>query len=174
MKNFTKTMFATLVCVTLVFTGCKKDDDGGMGSGLTEGNLTATVNGNNFQSLEGTTAAQETNSGGVRVIAVSAGTINSENLQMIVQNFDGVGTYPLNLLNIGTYSYLPDPSNPDPNSVVIYSTVNGTGNAGEINISSYSSTNVQGTFSFTGYNINDPNDTSTVSNGSFNIALTQN
>lgn len=174
MKNFTRSMFAALVCVALVFTGCKKDDDGGMGGAAAEGNLTATVNGNSFQSLEGTTAAQETNSGGVRVIAVSAGTIDSENLQMIVQNFDGVGTYSLNLINIGTYSYLPDPSNPDPNTVVIYSTATGSGNVGEINISSYSATNVEGTFSFTGYNINDPSDTTTVTNGAFNMALTQN
>ncbi|MEZ4858552.1 MAG: hypothetical protein R2781_07050 [Flavobacteriaceae bacterium] len=159
---------------SLVLTSCKKDDDGGGDPQAASGTMTAKVNGANFESLEGTVAAQESNSNGVRAIGISAGTVNSENLQMIIQNFDGVGTYELNIFNIGTYSYLPDPNNPDPSTVVVYMAVNGTTSGGEVNISSYSSDRVKGTFSFTGYNIEDNTDTVQVTNGSFDIAVTQN
>ena len=159
---------------SLVLASCKKDDDGGEDPQAASGTMTATVDGGSFESLEGTVMAQETNSGGVRVMAVSAGTVDSENLQMIIQNFDGVGTYELNLANIGTYSYLPDPRNPDPTTVVVYMAVNGTTSGGEINISSYTSDRVKGTFSFTGYNIQDNTDTVSVTSGSFDMEVTQN
>jgi hypothetical protein len=159
---------------SLLLASCKKDDDGGDDPQAAAGTMTAKINGANFQSLEGTAMAQESNSGGVRVLAVSAGTVNSENLQVIITNFDGEGTYNINFTNIGTYSYLPDPSNPDPNTVVIFTSVNGTSSVGEINISSYSETNVQGTLSFTGYNMNDPADTVSITEGSFDLELTQN
>ncbi|MAY23491.1 MAG: hypothetical protein CMC74_11985 [Flavobacteriaceae bacterium] len=171
--KFFKTLSLVLF-VSLAVISCKKDDEGGDGGDAGAGMMTAKVDGANFTSLDGTQAAEESNSGGVRVLAVSAGTVDSENLQMIVQNFDGVGTYDLNFLSIGTYSYLPDPSNPDPNTVVVYTTVNGTSSTGEINISEYSSTNVKGTFSFTGYNLNDNSDTVSVTEGSFDLELTQN
>jgi hypothetical protein len=52
--------------------------------------------------------------------------------------------------------------------------VNGTTSGGEIKISSYSSDRVKGTFSFTGYNIQNTSDTVSVTNGSFDIEVTQN
>jgi hypothetical protein len=159
---------------SLVLTSCKKDDDGGDDPQVAAGTMTAKVDGANFESLEGTVVAQESNSGGVRVMAISAGTVDSENIQMIIQNFDGVGTYELNLANIGTYSYLPDPNNPDPSTVVVYMAVNGTTSGGEVNISSYTADRVKGTFSFTGYNIQDTSDTVSVTNGSFDMEVTQN
>jgi hypothetical protein len=166
--------FSLLIFVSLSVLSCKKDDEGGDEGTAGAGMMTAKVNGADFQSLEGTATAQESNSGGVRVIAVSAGTIDSENLQIIIQNFDGIGTYDLSLINIGTYSYLPDPTNPDPNTVVVYTTVNGTSSNGEINITSYSESNVKGTFSFTGYNVDDNTDTVSVTNGSFDLEVMQN
>jgi len=159
---------------SIALVSCKKDDDGGGDPQAAAGTMTAKVDGANFQSLEGTAMAQETNASGVRVLAVSAGTVDSENLQVIIQNFEGEGTYDINFLNVGTYSYLPDPSNPDPNTVVIYSSVNGTNSVGEISISSYSESNVKGTLSFTGYNLNDASDTVSVTEGSFDLELTQN
>ncbi|MCW9036635.1 hypothetical protein [Altibacter sp.] len=171
MKNFKKVLF--VLFISLAVTACKKDDEGGDDGQAGEGQMVAKVDGQNFQSLEGTVMAQESNSG-VRTLAVSAGTVNSENLQMIIINFDGEGTYDLNFTNIGTYSFLPDPSNPDPSTVVVYSTANGNSSNGTINISSYSTTNVKGTFSFTGYNINNPSETTSVTEGSFDMALTQN
>lgn len=164
-----------ILALSLAFVSCKKDDNGGDEGTAAVGTFTAKVDGQNFEGLTGTVVAQVSASGSTEVIAVSGGTSNSENLQMIVQNFTGEGTYELSFLNIGTYSFLPDPSNPDPNTVVVYSTV-GDGQTinGEINISSYDGETVQGTFSFSGVNINDPNDTKSVTQGAFNIEVTQN
>ena len=164
-----------ILAVSLAIVSCKKDDNGGDEGTGGVGTFTAMVDGQSFEGLTGTVAAQVTAAGTTEVIAVSGGTSDSENLQMIVQNFTGEGTYELSFLNIGTYSYLPDPSNPDPNTVVIYSTL-GDGQTvnGEINIASYDGETVQGTFSFTGININDPNDTTSVTQGEFNIEVTQN
>ena len=97
--KFFKTLSLVLF-VSLAVISCKKDDEGGDGGDAGAGMMTAKVDGANFTSLDGTQAAEESNSGGVRVLAVSAGTVDSENLQMIVQNFDGVGTYDLNFLSI--------------------------------------------------------------------------
>lgn len=167
-------ILSLFLLASVALVSCKKDDDGGDDPQAAAGTMTAKVDGANFQSLEGTAMAQETNTSGVRVLAVSAGTVDSENLQVIIQNFEGEGTYDINFLNVGTYSYLPDPSNPDPNTVVIYSSVNGTNSVGEISISSYSESNVKGTLSFTGYNLNDASDTVSVTEGSFDLELTQN
>ncbi|MBZ0328351.1 MAG: hypothetical protein K8F54_12140 [Altibacter sp.] len=164
-----------ILMMSLAVTACKKDDDGGDGGGGAVGSFSAKVDGQTFEGLEGTVAAQVSDAGTSQVIAVSGGTANSENLQMIVQNFTGVGTYELSFLNIGTYSYLPDPSNPDPNTVVIYSTLGDAQSInGEVNISSYDGDTVEGTFSFTGFNINDIGDTVSVTSGAFNIEVVQN
>jgi len=153
-----------ILMVSLAVVSCKKDDDGGEDPTGGEGTLTAKVDGQTVNTTLGITAVE--NSG---TLAISGGTMESENLQIIITSFNGVGTYPLNFTNIGTYSYLPDPSNPDPNTVVVYATVNGLQNTGEINITSYSNSNVKGTFSFTGYNYQDTSDTVSVTEGQFNI-----
>lgn len=175
MKTFTKSILVTFLSFTfLMATSCKKDDDGG-GTAAGSGEFTAKVNGNNYESFPEATAAQLSGSGDFQTMAVSGGTMDSENIQFIIVGFDGVGTYSLNVTNIGTYSYLPDPNNPDPNTVVIYTTVgNGQGNNGEVNISTFDDSTVTGTFSFTGYNMNDTTDTVSVTNGAFNVAYTRN
>jgi len=94
---------------------------------------------------------------------------------MIIIDFDGEGSYNLNFTNIGTYSFLPDPSNPDPNTVVVYTTVgDAQSNNGTLNVSSYDGNTVTGTFSFTAFNLDDNTDTAEVTNGEFNIEITGN
>ncbi|SDE35363.1 DUF6252 family protein [Ulvibacter litoralis] len=175
MKIFTKSILITfLSCSLLMATSCKKDDDGG-GTAASSGEFTAKVNGNNYESFPEATAAQLSGAGEFQAMAVSGGTMDSENIQFIITGFDGVGTYSLNFVNIGTYSYLPDPSNPDPNTVVVFTTVgNAQGNNGEVNISTFDDTTVSGTFSFTGYNLDNIGDTVSVTNGAFNVAYTRN
>ncbi len=165
-----KTIMLTLF-VSLAITSCKSDDDAGPEATGGSGSFTAKVNGNDFSGLDGTVVAREVDSGPIKTLAVSGGTSASENLQIIIQDFDGVGTYDLGLLNIGTYSYLPDPANPDPNTVVIYTTVTGAG--GQINVSSYDGTTVSGTLSFTGVNLNNASDTVSITDGEFNISITR-
>ncbi|QNJ96992.1 hypothetical protein [Constantimarinum furrinae] len=173
MKTFKRILL--LVCISLSVLACKKDDEGGDDPAGGTGSFTAQVDGQSFEGISGTVVAQVSASGNGEAIAISGGTNASENLQMIIQNFTGEGTYELSFLNIGTYSYLPDPSNPDPNTVVVYSTVGDAQTInGELNVSSYDGNTVKGTFSFTGINLNDPADTVSVTNGQFNIEVTQN
>lgn len=168
MKNFKRILVLLMIGLTVV--ACKKDDDGGDDPAGGSGSFSAKVDGANYVSLDGTVAAQVQQSGPNEILAVSAGTANSENLQFILQGFDGVGTYELNFISIGTYSILPDTS--DPSSVIIYTTVTPDASAaGEVNISSYDGDTVKGTFNFTGYRNDDTTQTVSVTEGEFNVAL---
>ncbi|PVW17121.1 DUF6252 family protein [Marixanthomonas spongiae] len=161
-----------ILFVSLSLLACKSDDDGGDDPQGGEGNFTAKVDGNSYKGMSGTVVAEVSGNGAGQTLAVSGGTSKSENLQVIIIGFDGEGTYQLNFTNIGTYSYLPDPNNPDPNSVVVYTTVgDAQNNYGELKVSSYDGDSVKGTFSFTGYNLDDLNDTVAVTEGSFNIKV---
>lgn len=161
-----------MAVAAISFTSCSKDDDGGSDPDGGTGTFSAKVNGDSFTSLEGTVAGQITQSGPTKVFAISAGTKQSQNLQMIVTTFDGVGTYDLNFVNIGTYSYLPNPSNPDPSTVVIFTTGNGQSSNGQLKVSSFDGDVAKGTFSFTAYNLDNLSQSVSVSEGEFNIKMT--
>ncbi|HLW31514.1 MAG TPA: hypothetical protein VKX40_04575 [Aequorivita sp.] len=172
MKTFNKTILVLMAVAALSFTSCSKNDDGGSDPDGGTGTFSAKVNGDFFASMEGTVAGQITQSGPTKVFAISAGTTQSQNLQMIVTTFDGVGTYDLNFVNIGTYSYLPDPSNPDPNTVVIFTTGNGQSSNGQLKVSSFDGDVAKGTFSFTAYNLDNLSESVSVTDGEFNIKMT--
>ncbi|AFL81298.1 hypothetical protein Aeqsu_1819 [Aequorivita sublithincola DSM 14238] len=174
MKTFNKTILVLMAVLAISLTSCSSDDDGGEDPSGGTGTFSAKVDETTFTSLEGTVAGQLTSSGPTKVLAISAGTSKSENLQMIVTTFDGVGTYDLNFTNIGTYSFLPDPSNPDPNTVVIYSTANGQPSNGQLKVSSYEGNVVKGTFSFTAYNLNNTSQSVSVTEGEYNIEVVVN
>lgn len=161
-----------MAVAAISFTSCSKDDDGGSDPDGGTGTFSAKVNGDSFTSLEGTVAGQITQSGPTKVFAISAGTKQSQNLQMIVTTFDGVGTYDLNFVNIGTYSYLPNPSNPDPSTVVIFTTGNGQSSNGQLKVSSFDGDIAKGTFSFTAYNLDNLSQSVSVTEGEFNIKMT--
>ncbi|WP_157418065.1 hypothetical protein [Aequorivita capsosiphonis] len=174
MKIFNKTILVLMAVVAMSFTSCSKDDDGGSDPDGGTGTFSAKVNGDSFISLDGTVTGQITQAGPTKVFAISAGTMQSENLQMVVTTFDGVGTYDLNFTNVGTYSYLPDPSNPDPSTVVIFSTGNGQASNGQLKVSSFEGNIAKGTFSFSAYNLENPSQSTSVTDGEFNIEMTMN
>lgn len=174
MKTFNKTILVLMSVLAISLTSCSSDDDGGQDPSGGTGTFSAKVNGTTFTSLDGTVAGQITESGPTKVFAISAGTSQSENLQMVVTTFDGVGTYDLNFTNIGTYSFLPDPSNPDPNTVVIFTTGNGQPSNGQLKVSSFEGNVAKGTFSFTAYNLNNLSESVSVTEGEFNIEMTLN
>lgn len=158
-----------LIVFAAAFTSCKSDDDGGT-SASANGTLTAKVDGQSYESMPEATTAEESNSGGVSTLVISGGSIDSENIQFMLIGFDGEGTYQLNNINLGTYTYLENPS--DFNSVMLYTTVTDGSTNGEIKISSYTpGENVQGTFSFTGYNNQNVSDSKVISEGSFNVDI---
>lgn len=165
MKTMKNVMLVLLMSLAVIACN-KSDDDGGDDPQAGDGTLTAKIDGVNYTATLGITA-RVSGSGASQAFAVSGGTNDSENLQVIINGFDGEGTYEISLLNIGTYSYLPDPSNPDPSTVVIY-----TASSGELKVSSYDGTTAQGTFKFSAANLSNPSDTVEVTNGEFNIDVT--
>ena len=84
-----------MLVVALSFTACKSDDDGGT-SASANGELTAKVDGQSYESMREATTAEESNAGGVSTIAITGGSADSENIQFIIIGFDGEGTYQLN------------------------------------------------------------------------------
>ncbi|WP_271393690.1 hypothetical protein [Aequorivita sinensis] len=174
MKTFNKIFLFLMSVLAISLTSCSKDDDGGQDPTGGTGTFKAKVDGDSFNSLNGTVVGEITQSGPTKSFVISAGTSDSENLQMVITTFDGVGTYDLNFINIGTYSYLPDPSNPDPNTVVIYTTGNGQSTNGEIKVSSFENNIAKGTFSFTAYNLDNLSQSVSVTEGEFNIEMTVN
>ena len=168
MKNFKNVLILLMIGLTMI--ACKKDDEGGDDPMGGTGSFTAKVDGANYTGLDGTVAAQIQQAGPNDLLAISGGSANAENIQFIIQNFSGEGTYQLDFISIGTYTILPDTGNPS--SVLIYTTSAPGGEAaGEANISSFDGDTVKGTFSFTGYKSDDQSQTVSVTEGAFNIEL---
>ena len=164
--KFTSIFFLGL---SLSLTSCSTDDDGG-DSAAGEGNLTAKVDGKAYKSMPAATTAQENSSAGFEVITISGGSIDSENIQITIIGFEGVGTYTLNAVSLGTYTYLKDKS--DFMSAQIFSTATGASSNGEIKIAEYTKgESVKGTFSFTGYLTSDTTKKVVVSEGDFNVKI---
>ena len=121
MKTITR-ITSVLLFSLLVLTACSKDDDGGT-SAAGDGELTATVDGASFESFPEATTAVESNSGGIQILTISGGTMDSENIQISIIGFEGVGTYDLNSVSLGSYTYLEDTSNF--NSAMVFTTSTG-------------------------------------------------
>ena len=169
MKIFTKFISTFILGLVLLFAACSKNDDGG-DSAAASGELKARVDGKAYTSMPEATVAEENSSAGFEVITISGGSIDSENIQITIIGFEGVGTYDLNGSNIGTFTFLKDKS--DFLSAQIFSTSNGAASNGEIKIAEYTKgESVTGTFSFTGYLTSDTAQQVVVSDGEFNVNI---
>ena len=169
MKTCTKLILTFGLSSLFLFAACSKDDDGGT-SAAGSGELTAQVDGKAYTSMPEAALAEENSSAGLEVITISGGSIDSENIQISIIGFEGVGTYALNGVSIATYTYLKDKS--DFMSAQIFSTSNGSASNGEIKIAEYTKgESVKGSFSFTGYLTSDTSKTVVVSNGEFNVNI---
>ncbi len=168
MKTLKNVMLVLIMSLAIV--SCKKDDDGGDDPQGGDGTLTANVGGSSYTATFGITA-QIAGSGSAQALTISGGTADSENLQITIQGFDGEGTYDLSFVNIGAYTILTDINNPM--SAVIYSTIGDAQTVnGEVNVSSFDGNTAKGTFEFTAINLDDATDVKEVTNGAFNITVT--
>ncbi len=167
MRSTAKFFLAFILGLLLI--SCSSDDDGGV-SNAVDGKLTATVAGKSYTSFPEATLAEVNTSAGFEVITISGGSVDSENIQITIIGFEGVGSYNLNAMSSGTYSFLTNKS--DFNSVQIYSTAGGVTTSGEIKISEYKEgERVKGTFKFTGYLLSDTSKKVEFSDGEFNITI---
>lgn len=161
-----------LMCFSLItFTSCSNDDDGGDGGGgggAASGTITAKINGSSFTSLEMTSFANTTTGGGQTTL-VMQGNTQSQAINMIINGYDGVGTYQLSDDNVFRSASYIEPNISDPMATQTWNApFQDSGVVGEIKISEETDTNIKGTFNFTCKNSNDGT-TKNVTEGSFNL-----
>jgi len=165
MKTLSKTLYLSLVCLALVFTGCNKSDDGdvagaggaGGGGGGTGEFLTASIDGTGFTAstdLASLIGAQTTNG----VLVVQGSTNSGSFINFSIVNYTGAGTYTTgdDLTNSNSIQYgeLNGTTLSSWGSNLATSAVGGL-QPGEIIITSEANGVIEGTFSFEGYNASD-------------------
>lgn len=173
MKTFK--LLSLFLFVSLAVLSCKKDDDGNDGDNTAaEGTITAKIDGTTFTSLEIATTANEVNAGGGTTITIQGNDASGKAIIMIINGYDGTGTYEISDAGIfNTASYIETNVNDPQNTQSWNAPFANSGIAGEINISSKTDTNIQGTFNFEGKNGNDMS-MRNITEGSFNMTLMQN
>ncbi len=173
MKNLKHTLFVAMAVSIMSILSCSKDDDGGSAGNTGEGTITATVNGQQFTTLEITSAAN-TATGGGNVTLVLQGNTASQGVGMIINGYTGVGTYELSDSNIFTTANYVEPNASDPLNTQIWNApYQDSGVVGEINVAEDANGRVKGTFNYTAKNQNDGS-VKTISDGSFDLAKTEN
>ncbi len=179
MKTIKKTIYISLLCLAVVFTGCNKSDDdnndgnngdnGSNNGGGTEF-YTATVAGSSFEastdpaSLIGATLV--TNNG-ISTATAQGSTNDGRFINFTIINYSGPGSYTTG-------------DSPQNTNMIMYGSVNpvavwasnlasalvGGLQPGEITITSDSDGVLEGTFSFEGYNVEDET-SKMITSGSF-------
>src|SRR5262249_27774502 len=131
------------------------------------GQLTATVDGQAFSASQATAAANTSNTVAVITITGVQGSsaASARSLILILYNVSGPGTYPLgvNSTNFGGSGAVNEGADTG------ITPLNGT--SGTITITSLGPGHIAGNFSFTAAQINVAGTTRSVTNGSFDLAL---
>ncbi|HZW62464.1 MAG TPA: DUF6252 family protein [Flavobacteriaceae bacterium] len=168
MEKFQKFMLLAAVVLFTTVSSCSSDDDGGGGGQAAQGTITAKIDGVSFTSLEMTSFASVTTAGGQTTL-VMQGNTSSQAINIVINGYDGEGTYELSDNNVfRTASYIEPNVNNPVDTQTWTAPYENSGLAGEINISEETETAVKGTFSFTGKNSNDDS-IKTITEGSFNL-----
>ncbi|WP_111309040.1 DUF6252 family protein [Confluentibacter sediminis] len=159
----------TASCLLLVtFYSCSSNDDGGSNGAAGEGTIVAKIEGDTFTSMKITSFASVV-TGGAQTTLTMQGNTSSQAINMIINGYEGVGTYQLSDSNVFVIASYMEPNINDPlNSQTWSAPYQDSGVVGEIKISEETDTNVIGTFQFTCKNSNDDS-TKSVTEGSFNL-----
>jgi hypothetical protein len=170
MRTLKQFMLLVMTMSLVSLSSCSKDDDGGSGGNAAEGTITAKVNGNQFTSLEMTSFANLTTASGQTTL-VMQGNTQSQAINMIINGYNGVGTYEISDSNVFIIASYIEPNISNPLNTQTWSApFQNSGIVGEINVSEQTNTNIKGTFSFTCKNSNDGS-TKDITEGSFNLGI---
>lgn len=170
MRHLKNIMILFMVLTVGTFTSCSSDDDGGDPGDTTAaaGTITAKIDGANFTSLQLTTFANLVNAGGVSTLTIQGNT-DSQAFNLLINGYDGVGTYEISDAGIAIIASYIEPNITDPMNTQTWSApYANSGVIGEINISEETANGVKGTFFFTGKNANDDS-TKVITDGQFNV-----
>lgn len=163
--NFSKIFILLLVC-SVVFVGCKKDDEDenpDEGTELAGGSMSAKVDG---QAFEATLAVQATVSGNVFAFAGTANSSTSvRQININIADYQGTGTY--NFTTIGSSAIWSEGTSADR----IF-TANFLVGSGQVNITEVANGRAKGTFEFTGSNAGGGgSETRTITEGKFDVKI---
>lgn len=168
MRKLKLIMLFVMAGSLLTITSCSSDDGGGNDGVAGSGTITAKIEGVAFTSLEITSFAQLTSGGGQTTLVIQGNT-TSQGINIIVNGYDGVGTYKFTDSNVFVSATYIEPNISNPTESKIWSApFQDSGNVGEIKISEETDTDIKGTFNFTAKNSKDDT-TKSITEGSFNL-----
>lgn len=161
--------------LSFVAFSCSSDDDGGSGGAAASGTVTAKVDGTTVTSTEMLTVASLITAGSDTVLSIQGTNMDGKGYRITLNGVTGEGTYDIGggAVNTHMVSYVEGNASDPMNSQMWSAPYDDDSiNRGEVNISSYSTTNVKGTFSFTCKNPNDDS-VKNITEGSFNVDITE-
>ena len=165
LKNLAMVLF-----MALAITSCNKSDDDAGDGGGDEGNFSAQVDGSGFNANVAA-SANETTSGGQTTLVLLGSDASGKAINIIINGFDGVGTYPISSDNVFTSaSYTETDVNNPSNTQIWAAPFENSGMVGEINIAVKTDSNVEGTFNFDA-RLQNGTSMKNVTNGQFNLSL---
>ncbi|WP_293873818.1 DUF6252 family protein [Flavobacterium sp.] len=178
MKTIKHFSFAIVLALTTILSSCSKSDSGS-GAPATGSYILAKVDGANFTTVyagQNTAVASKSGTGaqtlvqivGTSVSNVSASGADSSNIAINLYGITAPGTYPVSPTTDGNVlAYTFSPSGSTTGMGTVYSTGDCAGSSGTITISSFTATQIEGTFSFTAKKSTTCDVTKTITNGSF-------
>jgi hypothetical protein len=167
MKTIKKTIYVTFLCLSVILASCSSSDDDNGGDGDNGGAggaeyLTAKIAGNDWAAstdIASLIGAETGTSNGTTVMTIQGSTNDGDYIQIVIQNYDGEGTYTTgdDIQNTNSLSYgeLVGTTGIDLwSNGFISALISGVG-TGQIVVESDSNGVISGTFTFNGYNAAD-------------------
>lgn len=167
MKTIKRLMLLCIFSITAL--SCATDDDGN-DSGDTSGDdqITANVDGESFTSASISTSATIQSAGGNDSLLILGTNSDGEAIQMTILGFDGEGDYsisPSSAVNAASYI---EANVDNPTQTQSWLAPYADGPTGNIDVTSFDGTTIEGTFNFTAQNASDDS-LRAITNGAFNI-----
>lgn len=167
MKTFKTISKVALIALTVILSSCSKDSSSSSTPATPTGSyITATVDGASFSTtIAGisTASGSRSGSGEFTLIQVVGADINSNSIAINLLGITTTGTYTLNSGSDSVIAFTP------PSGGAAYGTGGCEGASGTMNVTFLDDTKIEGTFSFTGKDVDNcaTSATKTVTNGSF-------
>ena len=173
MKNLKQFMLLVMTVSMVSLTSCSKDDDGGGDGGAGEGTITAKIDGQQFTSMDITSAANTITAGSQTSMTIQGNTA-TQAINLIIFGYDGVGTYELTSSNVFITASYSEPNVNDPLNMPTWSApYQDSGVTGQIKIAEDANGRVKGTFNFKGKNL-EIGGLKEITEGAFNLPKTEN
>jgi len=177
MKTLKKLLLVLLMGAIATFTSCSSDDDGGSSGAAGSGTLVAKVNGTSYQSMQISSSATISTSASGQTLIIIATNSDGNAFSFTILGYDGVGTYNFDGsvtsgVNVASYSETEvNLSNPQASTTELWQAPYENSMVGALKVAEETDTKLKGTFEFTCKNLNGDNSIKTISDGAFDLSL---